>query len=99
MTPGRETEEENVNVVTKDSLNEVAEQILVALGGAENLEDVDACITRLRVAVKDVKKVDKDKIKSLGATAVLEVKGGIQAIFGAKADPIKQKINEIIGRD
>ena len=99
MTPGRETEEENVNVVTKDSLNEVAEQILVALGGAENLEDVDACITRLRVAVKDVKKVDKNKIKSLGATAVLEVKGGIQAIFGAKADPIKQKINEIIGRD
>lgn len=99
MTPGRETEEESVNVVTKDSLNEVAEQILVALGGAENLEDVDACITRLRVAVKDVKKVDKDKIKSLGATAVLEVKGGIQAIFGAKADPIKQKINEIIGRD
>ncbi|WP_066889144.1 PTS transporter subunit EIIC [Clostridium nigeriense] len=99
MTPGREAEEENVNVVTKDSLNEVAEQILVALGGAENLEDVDACITRLRVAVKDVKKVDKDKIKSLGATAVLEVKGGIQAIFGAKADPLKQKINEIIGRD
>ncbi|MGG7144244.1 PTS transporter subunit EIIC [Clostridium nigeriense] len=99
MTPGRETEEESVNVVTKDSLNEVAEQILVALGGVENLEDVDACITRLRVAVKDVKKVDKDKIKSLGATAVLEVKGGIQAIFGAKADPLKQKINEIIGRD
>ena len=54
MTPGREAEEENVNVVTKDSLNEVAEQILVALGGAENLEDVDACITRLRVAVKDL---------------------------------------------
>ena len=100
MTPGREEdEEEKVNSVTKDSLNEVAEQVLVALGGAENLEDVDACITRLRVAVKDVKKVDKDKIKSLGATAVLEVKGGIQAIFGAKADPIKQKINEIIGRD
>ncbi|MGG7214636.1 PTS transporter subunit EIIC [Clostridium nigeriense] len=99
MTPGRETEGEEVKVVTKDSLNEVAEQILVALGGVENLEDVDACITRLRVAVKDVKKVDKDKIKSLGATAVLEVKGGIQAIFGAKADPLKQKINEIIGRD
>ena len=99
MTPGRETEEEEVNVITKDSLNEVAEQVLAALGGEENLEDVDACITRLRVAVKDMSKVDKNKIKSLGATAVLEVKGGVQAIFGAKADPIKQKINEIIGRD
>jgi len=99
MTPGRETEDEEVKVITKDSLNEVAEKVLVALGGEENLEDVDACITRLRVSVKDVSKVDKDKIKSLGATAVLEVKGGVQAIFGAKADPIKQKINEIIGRD
>ena len=99
MTPGRETQDEEVTVVSKDSLNEVAEKVLEALGGAENLEDVDACITRLRVSVKDVNKVDKDKIKSLGATAVLEVKGGIQAIFGAKADPIKQKINEIIGRD
>ena len=99
MTPGREVEGEDVKVVTKDSLNEVAEEILAALGGAENLDDVDACITRLRVAVKDVSKVDKTKIKSLGATAVLEVKGGIQAIFGAKADPLKQKINEIIGRD
>ena len=99
MTPGREVEGEDVKVVTKDSLDEVAEEILAALGGAENLDDVDACITRLRVAVKDVSKVDKAKIKSLGATAVLEVKGGIQAIFGAKADPLKQKINEIIGRD
>ena len=98
-TPGREKQEDEVAVVTKDSLNEVAEKVLVALGGEENLEDVDACITRLRVSVKDVQKVDKEKIKSLGATAVLEVKGGIQAIFGAKADPIKQKINEIIGRD
>lgn len=99
MTPGREEESEEVRVITKDSMNETASQILEALGGEENLDDVDACITRLRVAVKDVSKVDKDRIKALGATAVLEVKGGIQAIFGAKADPLKQKINEIIGRE
>ncbi len=96
-TPGREQDSEEVNVVTKDSMNETAAQILEALGGKENIDDVDACITRLRVAVKDVDKVDKNKIKALGATAVLEVKGGIQAIFGAKADPLKQKINEIMG--
>ena len=99
MTPGREADSEEVKVVTKDSMNETATQILEALGGEENLDDVDACITRLRVAVKDVSKVDKDRIKALGATAVLEVKGGIQAIFGAKAYPLKQKINEIIGRE
>lgn len=99
MTPGREPEGEEVKVVTKDNMNESAEEIIEALGGKDNLDDVDACITRLRVSVKDVSKVDKEKIKALGATAVLEVKGGIQAIFGAKADPLKQKINEILGRD
>lgn len=99
MTPGREAEGEDVKVVTKESMNETAVQVLEALGGEENIDDVDACITRLRVAVKDVSKVDKEKIKALGATAVLEVKGGVQAIFGAMADPLKQKINSIIGRD
>ncbi|MDZ7548346.1 glucose PTS transporter subunit EIIB, partial [Clostridium perfringens] len=67
MTPGREPEGEEVKVVTKDSMNETAVQVLEALGGKDNLDDVDACITRLRVAVKDVSKVDKVKIKALGA--------------------------------
>lgn len=98
-TPGRESDGESVSVETKDSIGETAMKVLNALGGKENLEDVDACITRLRVAVKDVSKVDKDTIKELGATAVLEVKGGVQAVFGAKADLIKQKINEAIGEE
>ena len=99
MTPGREPEGEEVKVITKDSIHETAALVLKALGGEENVEDVDACITRLRVSVKDVSKVDKETIKKLGATGVLEVKGGVQAIFGAMADPLKQKINEILGRD
>ena len=99
MTPGREPEGEEVKVVTKDSMNETAAEVLKALGGKENIDDVDACITRFRVAVRDVSKVDKDRIKALGATAVLEVKGGVQAIFGAMADPLKQKINEIMGQE
>ena len=45
MTPGREADSEEVKVVTKDSMNETATQILEALGGEENLDDVDACIT------------------------------------------------------
>lgn len=98
-TPGRESDGESVSVESKDSIGDTAMKVLSALGGKENLEDVDACITRLRVAVKDVSKVDKDTIKELGATAVLEVKGGIQAVFGAKADLIKQKINETIGEE
>ena len=101
MTPGRGEEEEgsSLQVETKSSIKEEAAKVLVALGGAENLEDVDACITRLRVSVKDVAKVDKDELKRLGATAVLDVKGGIQAIYGAKAVLYKNAINDIIGLD
>lgn len=100
MVPGREEgEDDEIRVETKGTIAESAVRVLAALGGKENIEDCDACITRLRVAVKDVSKVDKDAIKAEGATAVLEVKGGIQAIFGAKADLIKSKINDIIGEE
>ena len=97
-TPGREADEgAEVAVTTKDSLHDTAVGTIAALGGRENIEDVDACITRLRVAVHDTSKVDKEALKKLGAAAVLEVRGGVQAIWGAKADLIKQKINDIFG--
>ena len=99
-TPGREGDEnEEIHVETKGTIAETAMAVLEALGGAENIEDCDACITRLRVAVKDASQVDKDTLKRLGATAVLDVKGGIQAVFGAKADLIKNKINEMLDED
>ena len=98
-TPGRENDDDEVNVETKGTIAESAVRVLAALGGKENVEDCDACITRLRVAVRDISKVDKEAIKAEGAVAVLEVKGGIQAVFGAKADLIKNKINDILGDD
>lgn len=98
-TPGREHEDEGVAVETKGTIGETAIRVLAALGGKDNIEDCDACITRLRVAVRDISKVDKDTLKAEGAVAVLEVKGGIQAIFGAKADLIKSKINDIMNDD
>lgn len=99
MTPGRaEDQEESVEQQTT-SLTENAHQIIAALGKAENIENVDACITRLRVAVKDVSAVDKAKLKALGAIDVLEVGGGVQAIFGAKAVLYKSEVNQILGKE
>lgn len=74
-------------------------QIIEALGGQDNLEDVDACITRLRVSVHDPAKVDKQALKSLGAVDVFEVAGGVQAVYGGKAVIYKSHINDIIGHD
>lgn len=64
------------------SLQEQALVIIEALGTEANIEDVTACATRLRVAVSDVNQVNKEVLKGLGATAVLEVQNGIQAIYG-----------------
>lgn len=81
-----------------DEIVQNAPEVLAALGGAENAVSIDACITRLRVEVKDKSKVDKDKLKALGAVGVVEVGNGIQAIFGAKADAYRHEINRILGR-
>lgn len=98
-TPGRgnEESEEEVKVETKASLKEDALKIIEALGNKENIEHVDACITRLRVSVKDASLVNKQVLKQLGAVDVLEVGGGIQAIYGAKAILFKNIINDLLG--
>ena len=108
-TPGRDENEEDTKLFTKADYQEVksskgeivekAPSVLAALGGEENIVSVDACITRLRVEVKDKANVDKAELKSLGATGVMEVGNGIQAIFGVKADAYKNEINKILGRD
>ena len=83
----------------KDEIVQKAPEVLAALGGEENAVSIDACITRLRVEVKDKSKVDKEKLKALGAVGVVEVGNGIQAIFGAKADAYRHEINRILGRN
>ncbi|MFL9649645.1 glucose-specific PTS transporter subunit IIBC [Exiguobacterium chiriqhucha] len=93
--PGRETvaEGKGARGAVGDDL---PHEVLVGLGGPENIKHLDACITRLRVTVNDVKQVDKDLLKDLGAAGVLEVGDNIQAIFGPKSDTLKSQIAAII---
>jgi PTS system N-acetylglucosamine-specific IIC component len=72
-----------------------AEQVIAAFGGRENLVNVDACITRLRMEVADKNKVDQARLKSLGAAGVIEVGNSVQAVFGTDADALKNAINDI----
>lgn len=99
--PGMESEDSEEIELTEEpsSLNEEAKIIISALGGKENIESVEACATRLRVAISDSKIVNKNTIKKLGATAVFEVNGGIQAVFGGKADLLSQEINQLLGQE
>ena len=87
-TPGREdeVEEESVGEMAEHYM---AEQLVAAFGGKENISSLDACITRLRVGVKEVAKVDQAKLKKLGAAGVVVAGSGVQAIFGTKSDNLK----------
>ncbi len=74
-----------------------AERIIALLGGRENITLVDACMTRLRVTVKDTNKVaDLAAWKAEGALSLLIKDGGIQAVYGPKADVLKSDINDIL---
>ena len=85
-TPGREDETADAN---EASGSEMAKALVEAFGGKENITSLDACITRLRVGVADVSKVDQAGLKKLGAAGVVVAGSGVQAIFGTKSDNLK----------
>lgn len=81
----------------KKAGNGQAERIIALLGGRENIVLVDACMTRLRVTVKDPAKVaDLAAWKAEGALSLLVKGDGIQAVYGPKADVLKSDINDIL---
>ena len=93
-TPGREDDAVEAESVAEMAEHYMAEQLVVAFGGKENISSLDACITRLRVGVKDVAKVDQAKLKQLGAAGVVVAGSGIQAIFGTKSDNLKTDMDQ-----
>ena len=106
-TPGRlgnYTDENEENADNKESSTAAnagnggqAERIIALLGGRENIIFVDACMTRLRVTVKEPEKVaGKDAWKAEGALGLIMKGDGIQAVYGPKADVLKSDINDIL---
>ena len=89
--------EEAAAAENKASDNSQAERIIALLGGRENITLVDACMTRLRVTVKDLDKVaDLAAWKAEGALGLIKKDNGIQAVYGPKADVLKSDINDIL---
>ena len=81
----------------KGAADSQAERIITLLGGRENIVLVDACMTRLRVTVKELDKVaELPAWKSEGALGLIKKDNGIQAVYGPKADVLKSDINDIL---
>jgi glucose PTS system EIICB or EIICBA component len=99
-TPGRETDDATGTVdpsltgeqgVADDSM---AAKLVAAFGGAANIRSLDACITRLRVELADTARASPDALKALGASGVMKVGGGMQAIFGTRSENLKTDMDE-----
>ena len=85
-----------IALATRPLADTKAEQLIAAFGGRENLVNVDACITRLRMEVADKAMVDQARLKALGAAGVIEVGNNVQAIFGTQAEALKSDINDVL---
>ena len=83
-------------LATRPLADTKAEQLIAAFGGRENLVNVDACITRLRMEVADKALVDKPRLKALGAAGVMEVGNNVQAIFGTRSENLKTDMEQFL---
>ena len=102
-TPGRngnyeiEASTDEQQVGTETTGNQQVFDIIGLLGGKENISDVDACMTRLRISVKDSQQVaSENEWKKTGAMGLIVKDNGIQAIYGPKADVLKSDIQDVL---
>ena len=72
------------------------ENIIQALGSKENINVVEACMTRLRVSLKDNSIINKQGLKDLGVLDVIVVPNGVQLIVGTKAQQYRDEINQVL---
>lgn len=90
-TAGREDEAAQTSEETAhaDDKMKKAAALVAAFGGAANIKNLDACITRLRLILFDPSKADDDRLKALGASGVMRIGDGVQAVFGTQSENLK----------
>ncbi|WP_022819654.1 N-acetylglucosamine-specific PTS transporter subunit IIBC [Fusobacterium russii] len=99
-TPGREDTDEEIieEKNTKVSHSQLASSLIPLLGGAENIEEVDYCTTRLRLRVKESANVDEIKIKKLVPGILKPSKNAVQVIIGPQVEFIADEIKRLLGK-
>lgn len=96
-TPGREpADSAQAGAMAGVDATGLPAQVVLALGGRDNISALDACITRLRVGLRDMSKADPERLKALGAAGVIKVGNGLQAIFGTLSENLKSDIEEYL---
>ena len=89
-------DEEDPGENGRDPDDVLAENVLEALGGEQNVNSVEGCITRLRLHVEDSGEIEDDRLKELGASGVVKRGGIAQVVMGTQSDRIAARINRIL---
>ncbi|MER7174026.1 MULTISPECIES: PTS glucose/sucrose transporter subunit IIB [Streptomyces] len=87
---------ESARKIREKDMATKAEKIVAGLGGIDNIEEVEGCITRLRTEVVDASKVDEAALKAAGAHGVVKMGTAIQVVIGTDADPIAADIEDMM---
>jgi glucose-specific phosphotransferase system IIA component len=94
--PGEEEEPATAPAADRDPDDVLAENVLAALGGRENVGSVEGCITRLRLSVEDSGRIDDARLKALGAAGVVKRGRVAQVVMGTQSDRIAARINRLL---
>jgi N-acetylglucosamine PTS system EIICBA or EIICB component len=96
QTPGREETVEGIKETGKSQYNELAISYMSALGGKDNIVQIDHCITRLRLKVKDMSQVDESALKHLGAKGVIKLNStDLQVVVGTDVEFIADRMKAL----
>ena len=95
-TPGREEGVAAAPAAAPAAGDNRARDLVLAFGGGDNIASLDACITRLRVAVRDPALVDERALAALGASGVMRVGKGVQAVFGTLSEHLKTNMEDYL---
>lgn len=98
-TPGRvdEVSEEGESFIVEKGIANIAKEYIALLGGRENIVEVDSCITRLRLTLKDNSNIDENAIKKLGAAGLIKPnKKNVQVVVGTHAELIAEDIKRLL---
>jgi len=94
-TPGREESVRNSTLLKEKKYEEIAAIVIEGLGGKENIINVDNCVTRLRIDLKDQEKINEERIKDSGTSGIfLPQKNHIHIVFGPHVEFIRNAVDE-----
>jgi PTS system maltose and glucose-specific IIC component len=106
-TPGREEGVEEapqaplaelkVKPVPGTNASPLGETIVTALGGSENIENVDNCYTRLRLVLKDPNAVDEQLLKETGSKGVIKSGNNVQVVYGLNVKSVRDQVDQKLG--